>query len=152
MLNTVPNATNKMLHSVITNHPNAFNCEIYRKVIDRENSQTLGGLGVLSSEDEENIRFEFVGIGYALQAENFQQSQMMDRQDTNNSYADEVRFVIAPENDDFVIEKHDVLYLLFMDGKAKLAWEIVGIETTVNIAPYTRRYVCNKRNDLDVYY
>lgn len=151
MLNTVPDATNKMARAVIMNHPNAYNCEIYRKIIDRVNPETMGGLGVLGNDDEEDVSFEFVGIGYALQAETFQQSAMMDRQDANNSYANEIRFLIAPEDADFEIVKHDVLYLLFGEN-VKLAWEIVTVETTVNIAPYTKRYVCNKRNDLDVFY
>jgi hypothetical protein len=32
----------------------------------------------------------------------------------------------------------------------KLAWEITAVEAMVNIAPYTTRYVMNKRNDLDL--
>ena len=31
-----------------------------------------------------------------------------------------------------------------------LAFEVVGIETTVNIPPFTTRYICNRRDDLHV--
>lgn len=154
MLNSVPESVSALSRQVVINHPNAYNCEIYRKNVDRTapdtmgGAPTLGGLGVLDSEDEEDISYEWIGNGFALQAEPFQPSQMMDRQDANNSYAVELRFMIVPEDGaDFELKKHDITYLL-LGNSVKLAWEIVGIETTVNIPPYVTKYVMNPRNDL----
>lgn len=155
MLNSVPSSVNAMARSVIENHPNTLNCQVFRRKLNRTEPlvggiPTLGGLGVLDSEDEENIDYEWIGNGYALQAEPFNPSQTMDRQDANNSYADEIRFLIIPEDvDGFEVKKHDVIYLLIGDI-VKLAWEVSGIETVINIPPYTKRYIMNRRNDLGI--
>jgi len=41
---------------------------------------------------------------------------------------------------------------LFADdvGTVKVAFEVVGVEAVNNLAPYSTRYVCNKRADLDL--
>jgi hypothetical protein len=108
---------------------------------------TLGGMGVMSSDDEESIEWDLLGNGYALPANPFGASPMMDRQDANNGSQDESIFLIEPEDPGlFVPKKHDVIYLVLDD--VRLAHEIVSVETTSNIPPYTQRYVCNRRDDL----
>jgi hypothetical protein len=32
-----------------------------------------------------------------------------------------------------------------------MAWEITGIESVINIPPFTLRYIVNRRDDLDFY-
>lgn len=159
MLNNVPAALNRMARNVVINHPNTFNCQLFRKVVTRAAPETvgglptLGGLGVLESDDEESFKYEWIGNGYAMPAEPFQPSPMMDRGDANNGYADEFRFLIEPEDDGaFSPQKHDVLYLLLGEGAtvAKLAFEVVDHEAVVNIPPYSTRYICSRRDDLHV--
>lgn len=154
MLNNVPSAINRMARNVVINHPNTFNCVVIRKRVTRTAPETIGGLptiggiGVISSDDEESIAWDTLGNGYALPAEGFQPSQMMDRQDANNGAVDEYRFLIEPEVvDAFDISKNDVFYLII--DVVRLAYEVVSMETTSNIPPYTPRCVCNRRNDLD---
>jgi hypothetical protein len=157
MLNAVPEQLTKMARSVVINHPNAWNCEAYRKKMLRTDPTTqiggiptLGGLSVLDSEDESAIEWEWIGNGFALQAEPYQPSLMMSSGGAINNAAIELRFLIVPESvDDFVLKKHDVIYLLLGES-IKLAWEIIAIEAMVNIAPYTTRYILNKRSDLDL--
>jgi hypothetical protein len=36
------------------------------------------------------------------------------------------------------------------EGSVKLAFEVVGVETPINIPPYAMRYVCNRRAELDL--
>ncbi|MCK9394218.1 MAG: hypothetical protein M0Q44_01340 [Methylobacter sp.] len=230
MLNNVPDAINKLARNVVINHPNSFNCTGVRKRVTRAGPivsglPTLGGLGVMSNDDEEDIDWDLLGNGYALKAESFSPSMMMDRQDANNGFADEFKFLIEPEVlqgngsgaaftfvvtagvvtsavivsggtgymtgqklvfvgvgtgavaaivatdgvitsvalsaggtgyavaptatvDDygFTVKKHDVIYLII--GDTRQAFEIVGVETTSDIPPYTKRYVCNIRDDL----
>jgi hypothetical protein len=159
MLNNVPKGINRMARNMVINHPNAFNCQVFRKEVTRHGEAgsgglpTLGGLGVLDSEDEEKIAWKWIGNGFSLQTD-FQPAQMMDRQDANNGDSDEFRFLIEPEEavdtaGHFSPRRHDVLYLLYGD-KVKLAYEIVGVETVLNIPPYTMRYVCNRRDELNV--
>jgi hypothetical protein len=158
MLNSIPEAVNAMAVAVIQNHPNAVNCSCYRKVLLRSGGEavggipTLGGMAVLDSEDEDDIDIQWIGNGYALQAEPFQPSMMMDNQDANNSYAVQIPFLIVPESVDneFTLKKRDLIMLLFNDGLIKLAWEIVAIETVINVPPFTHRYLLNKRADLNL--
>jgi hypothetical protein len=161
MLNNVPETINRMTRNVVANHPNTFNCQVFRKAVTRQapdaanGNPTMGGLGVLSSADEEEFEYAFIGNGYALPADGFSPAPMVDRGDANIGPADEFRFLIEPEEpsghpDWFDVRKHDVVYLLLGAGKGApmLAFEVVGIETTSNIPPFTTRYIANRRDDL----
>lgn len=107
----------------------------------------MGGLGVIGSDDEEQVGYEFIGNGYAMPAEQFSESQMMERRDANNGFANEFKFLIEPETvGEFNLKNRDIFYQII--GDIRLAFEIVGIETTSNIPPYTQRYICNRRDDL----
>lgn len=155
MLNNVPNAINKLARNVVINHPNSINCVMVRKRVTRAANAsvgglpTIGGMAVISSDDEESIEWDLLGNGYAMQvAGEFQPSAMMDRQDANNGIEDEFRFLLEPETaGEFEPKKNDVFYLIISDV-VRLAFEIIRVETTSNIPPYTQRYVCNRRDDL----
>lgn len=166
MLNRVPKGFNALTRNVVIYHPNTFNCEVYRKVLFRKDEgewggqPTVGGMGLLDDDDEENFKYDYIGSGYALPAETFQPSAMVDKNDATIGYAAEFRFLIEPEAEDstdehwFQISTHDIVYLLLYDGEhenpAKLAFEVVGRESTQNIPPFTVRYICNRRDDLDL--
>lgn len=164
MLHQVPTQINKLSRNVVMNHPNTFNAQIIRKRVTRVSADTLmglptiGGLGVISSEDEESVEFEPVGNAYALRADgNFAPSLMMEHMDANNGAGADYSFLIEPEilppaAGGFEVKKNDIMYLLIpysVNGAViKLAYEIVAIETTSNIPPFTCRYLCNRRDDL----
>ncbi|KJV08029.1 hypothetical protein [Methylocucumis oryzae] len=154
MLNNVPDAINRIKRNVVINHPNTYNCHIVRKIINRADEPevgglpTLGGLGMISADDEQDVDWDFIDNGYALPAEPFgAPSQMMDRQDANNPSLEEFRFLIEPEDADIELKKNDVIYLIISEV-VLIAFEIVTVETLTNIAPFNIRYVCNKRPDL----
>lgn len=233
MLNNVPEAINRMARNVVINHPNSYNCVAVRKRVTRTapgsmgGLPTMGGMGVINSDDEESIEWDLLGNGYALKAQPFDGAPMMDRQDANNGAMDEVRFLIEPEimigdgtgtgaalspvvingvvtsvaiveggtgymtgqklafvgvgsgatativttagviagitvsaggtgyttaptatlvDFGFAVKKHDVIYLVF--GDVRLAFQVIGVETTSDIPPHTQRFVCNRRDDL----
>lgn len=159
MLNNIPTALGRMTRNVVLNHPNTWECQVFRKQVCRQSDHdmgglpTLGGLGVLDSEDETDIEFLFLGSGYALPAEAFNASPMFDRGDAVLTAQNEFRFIIEPEMPSgmighFDLRNHDVIYLVLHD-RVKIAFEIVGVETVLNIAPFVTRYVCNRRGDLD---
>lgn len=162
MLTNVPAAVNRMARNVVINHPNTYNCQVFRKTVTRPGADAgglpvLGGLGVLSSDDEEQFTYAWIGNGFALPVENFQPASMMDRGDANNDTGTEFKFLIEPEDaagqlGSFTPDKNDVVYLLLGDGPspAKLAFEIIGIEAVLNIPPYTTRFIVNRRDDLHV--
>jgi len=166
MLSAVPAQLAKLSRTVVINHPNAWSCQVLRKIVNRMGASvgempTMGGLMVLDSEDEEDIDFEPLGNGYAVQVvDAFQPALMMDRQDANNM-ADTQRFMIEPEDAPgtagwFAVHKHDVVYLSLGDGLVKLAFEVVAVETPLNMPaigvsmPYAQRYVMNRRDDLHI--
>lgn len=158
MLNNVPGAINRMARNIVIHHPNAYNCIVFRKRVLRTAPEisggmpTLGGLGVINSEDESEFTYDLLGNAYALEVGSYEPGKMMDRQDANDGGTQEFRYLIESEIVDglpggFTVKKNDVVYLVL--GDVRLAREVVYIETTGNIPPYSQRYVCNSRNDLD---
>ena len=158
MLSNVTNAVNRMRRNVVMNHPNAYNCELYSRALQRTAPEeiggipTLGGASVMSSEDEENISYSWLSDGYAMKAELFASAPMMDRGDAHNRIGNEFRFLVELNDGSAQIKKRDVMYLL-VGGTvtpARLAFEIVGIETPLDIPPFTTVYIANRRDDLHV--
>lgn len=166
MLNNVPQSIRRLARQTVLNHPNAYNIQYFRRVVNRVSSDgdamgmpTWGGAGVLDSTDEEDISYEWVGNGYALSSDAFQPASAMERQDANVGQV-EMRFIIEPEANDsnevgwFDPKTKDVFYVLIGIGvysePAKLAFEVATIETIVNIPPFVNRVVVNRRDDLHV--
>ena len=163
MLNVIPITINKAARNMVINHPNSLHGQLIRKVFTRASTSnlmglpTIGGLGVINSEDESD--YDFIPLGHAsvLQVENFAASQMMDQRDANNGFDDAFTFLIEPEilpplEGGFEVKKNDILFVTVSEivgAVATLAFEIVAIESTSNIPPYTQRYICNRRNHLD---
>lgn len=163
MLTNVPDGINRMTRNVIINHPNTFNCQVFRKIVTRTapdaiaGAPTMGGLGVLDLMDEESFEYAFLGNGFSMPAEGFAPAPMVNRGDANIGSGDEFRFLIEPEEpsghaDWFDVRRQDVMYLLLGVGPEapRLAFEIVGTETTSNIPPFTTRYIANLRDDLHI--
>ncbi len=163
MLHNVPTQINRLVRNVVKNHPNTFNCQVYRKETLRKSDgyfagkPTMGGIGVIDSGDEEDYEYVYLGNGWALPAEQFQPAAMNDAQDANVGADDDFRFIVVCEKQSseegyFEIRNHDVIYVLLgvCPHQAKLAYEVTGLETVTNIAPYTQRYICNRRGDMDV--
>ncbi|SEN69789.1 hypothetical protein [Nitrosomonas marina] len=160
MLNNVPSGINRMRRNVVINHPNTWECQVFKKTVNRNGEPvvgglpTLGGAMVLSSEDEESVSWEHVGSGYALEAETFSPASMTDRQDANIG-PNVVRYLIEPEFPEgmeghFFIRKHFVIYMVITD-EVRVAYEVVDIETVMNVSPYATRFVMNRRSDLDLF-
>jgi hypothetical protein len=157
MLHNVPEAINRMTRNIVINHPNTYNAIMFRKRVLRTGPETvgglptLGGLGVINSEDESEFTYDLLGNAYAMKAEQFESGTMMDRQDANTGDAQEFRYLIEPEIQDglqggFSVKKNDVMYLVL--GDVRLAYEVVSIGTKSDIPPYNQFYICNIRNDL----
>jgi len=163
MLNNVSEAINRMTRNLVINHPNAHPVQVFRKTVTRTaptavaGLPTLGGLGVLESTDEEAFEYAFLGNGFAMPTDPFSPAPMVRRGDANIGASEEFRFLIQPEQPSghpqwFDVRKHDVMYLLLGigPGAPRLAFEVMGTETTSNIPPFTTRYITNRRDDLHV--
>lgn len=163
-MNRVVETINRMNSQVMSKRSPAFGAQLFRKRLLRTSPSsvggipTLGGVAVLSSTDEENFDYQFLGNARVMRIADYAPSLMIDRMDTHNSggNGNEHRFIIEPEApsgspDWFAPKVHDVMYLWTDSaGTVKVGFEIVGVEAVNNLAPYSVRYVCNRRADLDL--
>jgi hypothetical protein len=157
MLNGVPIRIQQAARAVTLKHPNSMPCTIYRKVLKRKNDenetmgglQTLGGLGVLTPEDE--VEFEYVEIGAArllLTTRYDGPIEMDDRKDSVAPGTDMQEALIEPvATPGFPIKKYD-LAAVMPGGGVVIALEIVSMPTMTAIYPYTTKYVVAPRDDL----
>lgn len=158
MLNSVPTQINKMARSVTLRHPNAIDVTVFRKSLERTATTStggipdIGGLAVLDSEDESEVDWGEVGDGRMLRCQPFERSNTVNRGDSldqsSPDYFVTIESLIAPgETGYFVPKKHDVVYV-FMGQDVKIAYEIVDVKGDVDVSPYTRAYLLQKRDDL----
>ena len=162
MQEVIPITINRAARAVVLNNPNSFHANCIRKVFNRPEPivmglPTLGGLGVVSQDDEYDVDFISLGNAYAYQV-GFQAAQMMDRLDANNGDGNEFIFLIEPEfllpdSRGFELKKGDIFRLTIMviaGSTSYQAFEVTRAETTTNIPPFTVRYVCERRSEFDV--
>jgi hypothetical protein len=149
---------NKAARSVTLRHPNAIPCHAFRQRVLRQadgsigGMPTLGGLGVLDSSDEPDVEWELLGEAKLLIVENFQSSTVVDRGDALDNAEPQIVALIEalrPAEDPayFTAKTKDVLYLL-LHPDVKIAYEVAAIDGDINIAPYSRKYILQKRDDL----
>ncbi len=163
MLHNVPREIGRTIRSVIANHPNAFSVQAWRREVLRKaddefaGKPTFGGIGVIDSGDEEDYEYHFLGNGYLLPGNQFEPAPINDAGDANVGASNEFVFIVISEAQTseegyFELQNHDVFYVLLGEcpEQAKLAYEVIGVETTMNITPYVPRYRCNRRADMDL--
>lgn len=158
MLNSVPLQIAKGARAVTLRHPNAFDGSAWRKNIIRTAPKqlggipTLGGLGVLDSEDEPDYELDELGDCKILMVGQYQPSSLNDRETIVDMQYPQALTLIEPlaesgEDGYFMPDKHDVVFIHIIEGTA-IGFEIIDIVGDVNISPYTRKYVLEKRDDL----
>lgn len=164
MLKNIPEGIAAMSRSIISNHPNRWSVQVLKSVYTRQSDgvmggiPTLGGVGVLDYEDESERDFVLKGYGYALSIDGFVPSSMTDWADATQPDTNRFTFLIEPipnknSAQRFEIEKRDIILVMLtndIETSPKIAYEVVGIDSTVNIAPYTKRFICNKAQHLDI--
>lgn len=162
MLNRVPAHVNYAVRQVVLRHANSMDCFLLRKEVKRTESvdgqdqemaglPTIGGMGVLDSEDEQDFDYEEIGDGRALICGTYEPQSLNSRQDSPvQRLQQEVQIEPVAEPGTpgwFDVQKRDIVVLLPGMGVG-VALEIVDIIGNVNIPPYTQRYICNPRDDL----
>jgi hypothetical protein len=155
----IPQAQNLAARRVVIKHPNSVPCQVFRMIVNRAEPlsggvPTIGGLGIMTPDDEWDYSWQELGVGWALRAQPFDPSIMMDRQDANNSTGDDFRYMIEPVGEPFTegwfdIKNQDVVYLTPFPN-IKLAFEIVGQEAVTDMFPYATRYILQRSDRLDV--
>lgn len=154
MLNNVPLAIRRSVRAVTLNHPNRMTCTVYRKVITRVAPDTLGGLptlgglGVLEDDDEADFDYQSLGDGVVVMLQVYQGGFRSDDNSLlDNPNTSQQETLLEPLIDDaFIPKKHDLVSIVI--GDAVLPYEITDITGTVNIPPFTQKYVLQLRDEL----
>ena len=154
MLNNVPLAIRRSVRAVTLNHPNRMMCTVYRKVVTRVAPDTLGGLptlgglGVLEDDDEADFDYQSLGDGVVVMLQVYQGGFRSDDNSLlDNPNTSQQETLLEPLIDDgFTPKKHDLVSIVI--GDALLPYEITEITGTVNIPPFTQKYVLQLRDEL----
>ena len=160
MLNNVAIAMNKANRQRTLREPNAIDCVLFTKQVERESEGAsfdgypdLGGVGVLNDEDE--VNYSWV---YACDAKiHFAQGYAAPLGNTADNgarldYADgvteaSIEPIIDPGQPGYVQPAKRMLVALLMGDGLIINYEIVDVTGNVNIPPYTRKYLVNPRPD-----
>jgi len=154
VLHNVSLAVRRSVRAVTLNHPNRMTCTVYRKVVTRTAPDslgglpTLGGLGVLNDEDETDFEYQPLGDGWVVMLGIYQgggrsdDNSLLDNPNTPQQEA----FLEPVVDDGFIPKKHDLVSIVI--GDAILPYEITDITGTVNIPPFTQKYVLQLRDEL----
>jgi hypothetical protein len=164
MLNTVAIAVNRANRQRTLREPNRIDCVLFTKEVGRTNATpepddvedepgSLGGAGVLSDEDE--VNYSWVEACEAVI--HFSQGYAAPLGNTSNDgayldYADgvveaSIEPVIDPGKDGYVLPDKRMLVAVLVGGGVIVNYEIVGVTGSLNIPPYTRKYLLNPRPD-----
>lgn len=163
MLNNVATAVNYSSRLVVLKHPNSIECTVWRKQINRVEldgdgnpstmggTPTLGGMGVLRTEDETDFEYVELGPGRMLYLGIHEPADMIERDNALVPPAMKealIESIAAPgQTGHFVVDSGD---MVFMDmGMGVLVpFEAVSVTGALNIPPFTRKIVLNPRDDL----
>lgn len=163
MLNNVPIAIRRHARLTVLKHPNSTDCEVWRKRVKRiEKNQageestmggapTLGGMGVLRSEDEADFDYEPLGAGRLLLVGGFQPSSENDQGSALSPQALQEALVECTgevgQESHFEADVGD-LVLQDMGMGVIIAYSVEDVQGNVGIPPYTRKLVLQPRDDL----
>jgi hypothetical protein len=164
MLDKVPLAIRKHARLTVIKHPNNMDCTVWRKRVTRievdvstgdeslmGGSPTLGGMGVLRSEDEAQFDYQEIGPGKMLLVGMFQPSSENDQGSA---------LLAAPMQEALIesdAEPGQAAYFEADMGDLVLqqlglgvfvAYSVEDIVGNVGIPPYTRKFVLQPRDDL----
>lgn len=162
MLNNVSVQVNRSNRMATLRHPNAADCTVLRKTVNRVSTDdpdtfsglpTIGGLGVLDSEDEANYSYAEIGEARVVMMGQFQtQGGNWNDADDGLTYPELpiealIECVLNPEEAGFfVASKHDVL-IVDMGLGIVIPYEITGETGSINLPPYTKRFLLQPRHD-----
>lgn len=164
MLTSVPLANARAHRLVVLRHPNSIEAVVSRKKITRvENDPvtglpsqssgqpTLGGMGVLRSEDETEIEYVELGEAKCLFVGPFTPTDLVERDNgtvTPNQREATIECKANPGEPGYFEADSGDLVLLTLGMGVVVAYEVASLSSPIGIAPYMRKIVLNPRDDL----
>jgi len=163
MINNIAIQMNRANRQRTLREVNSIDCVLFTKHVTRtsegttfDGAPTLGGLGVLSDEDE--VQYEWIEAceakihfaqGYAAPLGNT--SDDGSRLDYSEGVLEaSIEPLPNPGSEGYVEPGKRMLVAVLMGGGVIVNFEIVDVTGSVNIPPYTRRYLLNPRPDEEV--
>lgn len=155
MINNVPVAISGAARAVTRRHPNSIDCVVYRKVLTAPAGEqmgglpTLGGMGVLKSEDDPDFEYKKIGPGKILVTGVFSGGEMTDQGDNiaPDQPMQEAQIVSADDLPGFEVQKGDLIGMM-PGGGVLIGFEIIGKASSVAIYPYVAKWVIAPRDEL----
>lgn len=163
MLTSAPIAINRSSRLVVLRHPNAFAITVHRKTVKRVEtvggvesemggSPTMGGMGMLRSEDEAEFDYVELGDGKLLFTNGAQPVALNEQGSAQIVEAQKTCLIESKAEptaaDHWVAQRGDLVALDLGLGVI-IAYEVADIIGNVAIPPYTQSFVLNPRDDLD---
>lgn len=164
MLNSVTTAVSSATRQVVLRHPNSMPCTVWRRQVKRieadpetgdpsemGGSPTLGGMGVLRSEDEADFDYVELGAGMCLFCGVFQPTDLNERDDAplqQPMQEAQVEPLAEPGLPGHFVADTTDLVLIEPGLGVVLAYDVASLGSLANIPPYVRKLVLNPRDDL----
>lgn len=162
MLTNVPKQVNRASRMTVIRHPNAMNCTLWKKQINRAPDSTpanfggmptIGGMGVLDSEDEADYSYVELADAKIVFTDRYQ-GQTGNMIDTENglNYPENMREaliegLIEPGKPGWVLPDKPQVVTCYPGNGVVVTYQIVGTTGNLDIHPYTRKYLLNPLND-----
>lgn len=171
MLTAVPLSVNANTRLVVLRHPNSMPCTVLRKKVVRVETQgdadpdaydpdsasvaggmpTLGGMGVLRSEDESDFEYELRGEAKCLFLGPFVPNDLNERDDAvlqQDAQEAQVEALVDPGDPSYFVTDTTDLVLITPGLGVVLAYEVGTVTGLTHIPPYVRKLVLNPQGDL----
>lgn len=162
MLTNVPKQVNRAARMTVIRHPNAMDCTLWRKQVNRESDATpetfggmptIGGAGVLDSEDEADYSYVELADAKVVFTDRYMaaQSNMIDTEDGLNYTAEPrealIECSVEPGKEGWVLPDKPMVVTCFPGNGVVVPYQIVGTTGNIEIPPYTRKYLLNPLSD-----
>lgn len=162
MLNNVPKQVNRASRMTVIRHPNAMPCTLWKKQVNRApdatpetfgGMPTIGGMGVLDSEDEADYSYVELADAKIVFTDRYQGAtgNMIDTENglnyTENMREALIECLAEPGAPGWVLPDKPQVITCFPGNGVVVTYQIVGTTGNIDIHPYTRKYLLNPLND-----
>jgi hypothetical protein len=161
MLTNIPRSIAASARKAVLLHPNSIDCQVFRRVINRTSTDsmgglpTLGGMGVLQGEDEADISYDLLGNARIQLCGPFLAASIGNRGDyvvpPNAQEAIVVSLADPGATGYFDAKIHDLVCVQVSPGVV-ISFTVEDVLSPLNMAPFSlRKLVLQPRDDLHAF-
>lgn len=156
---TVPVAVHKALYQRLLTAPNVFEVEVFRKEALRTDTQandlpTVGGMGQLSIDDEDDYDYALIGSGLMQFVGQYQEQPISNSGESlaGNEAIPQMAVILSElpvgQVGHFEVERNDFIALKYgLDNV--IPFTVSDVLSPIGITGFNRRYVIQRADDLD---